>query len=150
MGEVSFLKPVILLLVLLPPSSQLQRARVEEQKCLEEASSKFFRTQPSLQSNLPSRDTEIIKNSRKQPPPLQNRRSILLSMGCPVHLLTAHYNIWDTSPLSVVTVVRRQQSGGRKQQGKASPSSSESDRSPPYLMAPGRPNPQSSLKAMVL
>ena len=72
------------------------------------------------------------------------------SMGCPVYLLKAHYNIWDTSPLSDVTAVRRQQSGCRKHQGKASPSSSESDRSPSYLMAPGRPNPQSSLKAMVL
>ena len=110
----------------------------------------FFRTQPSLQSNLPNRDTEIIKNSRKQPPLLQNRKTILLSMRSPVRLVKAHHSIWDASPLSEVTAVRGRQSGWRGQQGKASPSSSESDKSPPYLMAQGSLNLQSSLKAMVL
>ena len=83
-----------LILVLLPPSSQLQSAGVEEQKWLEEVSSKFFRTQPSLQSNLPSRDTEIIKNSRKQPPPFQNRKTILWGQWgvlctCLKHIITS-------------------------------------------------------------
>lgn len=71
-------------------------------------------------------------------------------MGSPVRLLKAHHSIWDASPLSEVTAVRRWQSGWRGQQGKASPSSSESDKSLSYLMAQGRLNIQSSLKAMVL